>query len=130
MCKIVSQITEVSIACSTLCSGADQRKYQSSTLLAFVREIQGPVMQKIFQFDHEWWQDTHTLILILCLTGSAYILLMTSQSVTYDITNAFCDVTIVTQACKKQNLTHLTINFNHEFINCQPGKEYIYDENR
>ena len=33
------QITSVSIVYSTVCSGADQRKHQSSTSLAFVREI-------------------------------------------------------------------------------------------
>ena len=31
-----SQITGVSIVCSTICSGAEQRKHQSSALLAFV----------------------------------------------------------------------------------------------
>ena len=34
---MVPQITGVSIVCSTACSGADQRKYQSSASLAFVR---------------------------------------------------------------------------------------------
>ena len=32
---MASQITGVSIVCSTVCSGADQRKHQSSTSLAF-----------------------------------------------------------------------------------------------
>ena len=54
---MASQITSVSIASSTVCSGADQRKHQSSTSLAFVREIhrgpinspyKGLVMRKIF----------------------------------------------------------------------------------
>ena len=39
MSAMVSQITGVSIVCSTVCSGADQRKYQSSTSLVFVRGI-------------------------------------------------------------------------------------------
>ena len=52
-----SKITGVSIVCSSVCSGADQRKHQSSASLAFVRGIhrcpmdsphKGPVMQKIF----------------------------------------------------------------------------------
>ena len=34
-----SQITSVSIVCSIVCSGADQRKHQSSASLAFVRGI-------------------------------------------------------------------------------------------
>ena len=39
MSAMASQITGVAIAYSTVCSGADQRKYQSSAWLAFVREI-------------------------------------------------------------------------------------------
>ena len=37
MSAMASQITGVSIGCSTVCSGAYQRKYQSSAPLAFVR---------------------------------------------------------------------------------------------
>ena len=40
MSAMYSQITGVSIVSSSVCSGADQKKYQSSVLLAFVR---GPV---------------------------------------------------------------------------------------
>ena len=36
MGAMASQITGVSMAFSTVCSGADQRKYQSSASLAFV----------------------------------------------------------------------------------------------
>ena len=54
-----SRITDVSIVYSIVCSGADQRKYQSSASLAFVGEIhrwpvnfpKGPVSWKIFPFD-------------------------------------------------------------------------------
>ena len=55
-----SQITGVPIVCSTVCSGGDQRKHQSSALLAFVRGIhrcpvysphKGPVTRKMFPFD-------------------------------------------------------------------------------
>ena len=60
MGAVASQITSVSIVCSTVCSGADQRKHQSSTSLAFVRGIhwwsvnsphRGPVTRKMFPFD-------------------------------------------------------------------------------
>ena len=37
MSVMASQITGVSIVCSSVCSGADQRKHQSSTPLVFVR---------------------------------------------------------------------------------------------
>ena len=54
---MVSQITVILIVYSTVCSGADQRKHQSSTSLAFVRGnhwwqmnslLKGPVMWKRF----------------------------------------------------------------------------------
>ena len=54
------QFTGVSIACSTVCSGANQRKHQSSASLAYVRgnhrspvhsPHKRPVTRKIFPFD-------------------------------------------------------------------------------
>ena len=54
------QITGISIVCSNVCSGANQRKYQSSASLAFVRVIhrwpvdsphKGPVTRKMYPFD-------------------------------------------------------------------------------
>ena len=60
MSAIASQITGVSMVCSTVCSGANQRKHQSSASLVFVREIhrwpvnsphKGPVTRKMFPFD-------------------------------------------------------------------------------
>ena len=60
MIAMASQITGISIVCWNVCSGADQRKHQSSASLAFVRGIQrwlvdsphkGPVTRKIFPFD-------------------------------------------------------------------------------
>ena len=57
---IASQITSILIVCSTVSSGADQRKHQSSVSLAFVRGIQRwpvnsphkePVTRKMFPFD-------------------------------------------------------------------------------
>ena len=60
MSTMASQITGVPIVYSTVCTGADQRKHQSSTSLVFVRGIhrwpvnslhKGPVTWKVFQFD-------------------------------------------------------------------------------
>ena len=60
MSAMVSQITDVTLVYSTVCSGADQRKHQSSASLAFVRGIhrwpvnfphKGPVTRKMFPFD-------------------------------------------------------------------------------
>ena len=59
MSAMASQITNVLIVCSAVCSGADQRKHQSSALLAFVGGIhqlpvdsphKGPVSRKMFPF--------------------------------------------------------------------------------
>ena len=60
MGAIASQITSLTIVHSTVNSGTDQRKHQSSTSLAFVRGIhrwpvnsphKGPVTRKMFPFD-------------------------------------------------------------------------------
>ena len=60
MSVVASQITSLTIVYSTVYSGADQRKHQSSASLAFVRGIhwwpmnslhKGPVMRKMFPFD-------------------------------------------------------------------------------
>ena len=60
MSAIASQITGVSIVCSAVCSGENQRKRQSSASLAFLKGThwwpvdspnKGPVTQKIFPFD-------------------------------------------------------------------------------
>ena len=60
MDTMASQITSLTIAYSTVYSGADQRKYQSSASLAFVRGIhrrpvnstpKWPVRRKMFPFD-------------------------------------------------------------------------------
>ena len=60
MGAMASQITSLTIVYSTVYSGADQRKHQSSASLAFVQGIhrwpvtsphKGPVTQKMFQFD-------------------------------------------------------------------------------
>ena len=60
MCVTSSQITSILIVCSTICSGADQRKHQISTSLTFVSgnhqslmdsPHKGPVTGKMFLFD-------------------------------------------------------------------------------
>ena len=60
MNTMASQITSVSIVYSTVCSGVDQGKHQSSASLAFVRGIhrspvnsshKGPVTRKTFPLD-------------------------------------------------------------------------------
>ena len=57
---MASQITSLTIVCTTVYSGADQRKHQSSVSLAFVRGIhrepvnslhKRQVIRKMFPFD-------------------------------------------------------------------------------
>ena len=57
---LITMITSISIVCSTVCSGTDERKHQSSASLCFVKGIhqwpmdsphKGPVMWKMFPFD-------------------------------------------------------------------------------
>ena len=61
MSAMASQITNLTIVYSSVYSGADRRKHQSSASLAFVRGIhrwpvnsphKGPVTRKMFPFDH------------------------------------------------------------------------------
>ena len=77
MRMMVSQMTNFTIVNSIVCSGADQRKYQSSTSLAFVRGIhcwpvnslhKGPVTRKMVPFDDVimWWP-------VFCLTLCNYL---------------------------------------------------------
>ena len=56
MSAMASQIPSLTIVYSTIYSGADQRKHQSSASLVFVRRIhrwpvKRPVTQKMFSFD-------------------------------------------------------------------------------
>ena len=65
MSAMASQITGVSIVYATVCSGADQRKHQSSSPLAFVWAIhrwpvnfqhEGPVTRKCFHLMTSSWK--------------------------------------------------------------------------
>ena len=83
MGEMASQINGVSSVYSTVCSGADRRKHQSSSLLAFVRGIyrwamnslhKGPVTRQMFPFDD-------VIMISRPLLGtSAHILLHTTIS--------------------------------------------------
>ena len=91
MIAIASQITGVSIVCSVVCSGVDQRKYQSSSSLVFVRGIhpllvdspnKGPVTWKMFPFNDVFMRKlptkrkrktrkmTHVTHVPWCMSGS------------------------------------------------------------
>ena len=90
------QITGVLIAYWNICSGADQRKHQSSMLLAFMRGFhrwplnsphKGPVMQKIFLFgdliticciNHWDSHSGHALTMQMCLDPKISCILCTN----------------------------------------------------
>ena len=74
MSAMSSQITSLTIVYSSVYSGADQRKHQSSASMAFARGIhrgpmncphKGPVTRKMFPFDDvimwggQMWEPTH-----------------------------------------------------------------------
>ena len=59
MSAMASQITGISIVCLTICSGAYQRKHQSSTSMAFVRGIRrGLPSQRASNAENVsiWWR--------------------------------------------------------------------------
>ena len=71
---MVSKITSLSIVYSTIYSGADQRKHQSSASLAFVGGIhrwpvnsphKWPVMRKMFPFDDVIMMRTRSILWML-----------------------------------------------------------------
>ena len=73
---LASQITVILMVCSTICSGADQRKHQSSALLAFVRGVhrwpvnplhKGPVTRKCFHLMTSSWQILVCRFELCCL---------------------------------------------------------------
>ena len=75
MSTIESHITSLTIVYSTVYSGADQRKHQSSASLASVRVIhrwpvnsphKGPVTRKIFPFDDVIMKHWYVLYGLLC----------------------------------------------------------------
>ena len=81
MSAIASQITSLKIVYSTVYSGADQRKHQSSASLAFVRAIhrwpvnsqhKWPVTRKMFPYDDVviWCSTIRSRDLYSCLLGT------------------------------------------------------------
>ena len=90
MGAMASQITSLTIVYSTVYSGADQRKYQSSASLAFVRGIhrwpvksphKGPVTRKMFPFNDVIMKSISAIWLMLlwififfCLYGTVFFI--------------------------------------------------------
>ena len=111
MSAIASQITSLTIVCSTDYSDADQRKHQSSASLAFVRGIhrwpmnsphKGSVTRRMFPFDD---------VTMLCIhwTLQKYLLL-TKFSSTFNEFSAWVSNHIHVKVCGV--ITHPCPNFN------------------
>ena len=90
MNTIASQITSLTIVYSTVYSGADQIKHQSSASLAFVRGIhrwpvnsphKGPVTRKMFPFDDVIMCTALLCVLMLWLYHQCFLIhIMTSSN--------------------------------------------------
>ena len=90
MSAMASQITGVPIAYSTVWSGTDQRKHQSTASLAFVRGIhlwpvnsphKGPVTRKMFPFDDviiSWVKSRYRRLMANSHTASFHIHMCTN----------------------------------------------------
>ena len=102
MTAIESQITSLTIVYSSVYSGSDERKHQSSASLAFVREIhrwpvnsphKGSVTRKMFPFDDvvmiiqpltEWCYGLH-----ICVNWEKLHRIKFYSSVDYPVTGGF-----------------------------------------
>ena len=87
MSAMPSQITGVSIVCSTVCSGTDQRKVQSSASMVSMNGIhrwpvdspqKGQQTRKMFPFDHVimWFKINVSLQAAWCMPSSRLLLLI------------------------------------------------------
>ena len=81
MSAMASQITNLTIVYSSVYSGADQRKHQSSAALAFVRGIhrwpmnsphKGPVMRKMFIFDDQRAESALAQVMVCAWQDEAF----------------------------------------------------------
>ena len=92
MSAMASQHTSITIVYSTVYSGADQRKHQSSTSLAFVRGIhrwpvnspqKGPVTQKMFPCDDVIMRSEKKKHEVSIHTSVDSLILLTTSSVSF-----------------------------------------------
>ena len=118
MSAMASQITGVSMVCSTICSGVDQRKHQSSASLAFVRVIhrspvnsphKGLVTRKMFPF--------HDVIMLLLLTNVSVVL----QWILW--------IAVYYQAVNYKSMTNMSPCFSCLRLVCLYGNLQKFDDN-
>ena len=144
MSVMASQITRTSIVCSAVCSGANQRKHQSSASLAFVRGIhlwpvdspnKGPVMGKMFPFDdvimiecilvaHMQW--TKSLFVISCggLIHSKSCLI--SLEITVLEEQHFIEIDTLTVSPLIHKSHHIRQKLRYQFLSCHEDTKLIW----
>ena len=118
MGTIASQITSRMIY-STIYSGADQSKHQSSASLAFVMRIhrgpvnsphKWPVTRKMFPFDDvimcQFCADVDNEIMIICLTSSIAAFALISASSDIYKWNPVSAMTLPIMACLRPLTSH------------------------
>ena len=124
MSAMASQITGVSIVCSTIWSGADQRKHQSSMSLAFARGIHQwsvdsphkvPVTRKVLLF------DDISMIPALALEGLIGLSLEIHTVLKTKILNLIFFTTILCISIKIQSAVFLRILLTTSIINSSDG---------
>ena len=114
MSSTASQITGLTIVCSTLYSSTDQRKHQSSASLAFVRGIhrwpvnsphKGPVTRKMFPFDDVIMACQTLIADTLALyvarpSGATVIIILDGSLLSTRIISCTCASSVMRNACK------------------------------
>ena len=90
MSAMASQMTSLMIVYSSVYSGTDQRKYQSSASLAFVRGIhrwpvnsphKGPVTRKMFPFDD--------VIMVICISFTGWRMSVMYHALMFSVVSTF-----------------------------------------
>ena len=106
MSAITSQITGVSIVYPFVCSGADQRKHESSASLAFVSGIhrspvnshhKGPVTRKMFPF-HDFMKLSWPWLLMPCV--GSWTQITSYHAISHVAYNFACTMDIFTDPCQ------------------------------
>ena len=104
MSAMAPHITGVAIVYSAVCSGADQRKHQSSALLAFVRGIHPAQKASDAENVSIWWRHH---MLLRFVTETALNIYSDGKKVAL---NTICPTTKdwwITLGCKEANLPYI-----------------------
>ena len=131
MGQIASQITSLTIVCSIVYFSTDQRKYQSSVSLAFVRGIhrgpvnsphKGPVTRKMFPFDDvimtaaSYWYGKmwHNVLYVHILNNSISCLYWNTE--TWTKWSTFCRQYLEIVCIVVNDIIEIVIEMSMKFI--------------